>query len=147
MRTITTRFGPVEFQDQTLLTFPAGIIGFPRSTRYIVLDHGRDVPSKWLQSVDEPDLAFVVIDPLLLRPELRIEVALEDIPELAVGDESDLFVFVLLTIPPGDPGGITANLRGPVVVNHRTRLAKQIILEDDLPTRYPIFTSCFSLSR
>ena len=139
MNTVTTRFGPVEFKNEALLTFPAGIIGFPGSTRYVLLDHDRDVPFKWLQSLDESDLAFVIMDPVLFKPDYRVEVAHEDIPELAAKDESDLTLFVLLTIPSADPGVITANLRGPVLVNHRTRLAKQVILEDDLPTRYPLF--------
>ena len=140
MKTTTTRFGPVEFKDEALLTFPAGIIGFPGSTRYVLLDHERDAPFKWLQSLDESDLAFVIVDPMLFKPDYRAEVAHEDIPELAVQDESDLDMFVLLTIPPADPGGVTANLRGPILVNHRTRLATQVILEDDLPIRYPLFS-------
>jgi len=139
MHTLTTRFGSVEFKDEALLTIPAGIIGFPGSTRYVLLDHDREVPVKWLQSLDESELAFVIMDPMLFKPDYRVEVAHEDIPELAARDESDLALFVLLTIPSADPGAITANLRGPVLVNHRTRLAKQVILEDDLPTRYLLF--------
>ncbi|MDE3019861.1 MAG: flagellar assembly protein FliW, partial [Nitrospirota bacterium] len=53
--------------------------------------------------------------------------------------DEELILFVLLTVPPGDPDRITANLRAPVVVHEPTRLAKQIILHDDLPTRYPLF--------
>lgn len=140
MKTATTRFGPVEFKDEALLTFPAGIIGFPGSTRYVLLDHDRDVPFQWLQSLDQSDLAFVIMDPRVFKPDYRVVVAHEDIPELAAQDESDLTLFVLLTIPPADPEGVTANLRGPILVNHRTRLAKQVVLEDDLPTRYPLFS-------
>ena len=146
MKTPTTRFGLLEFEEKDLLTFRTGIIGFPESTRFVLLDQ-EDVAAKWLQSVDDPDLAFLLIDPVLLKPDYRIEVAQEDIPELGAEDESDLVVFVFLTIPSGDPGGITANLRGPVVVNRRNQLAKQIILKDDLPVCYPVFSSCFSLSR
>lgn len=146
MKTTTTRFGAIEFEDKDLLTFPTGIIGFANSTRFVILDQG-DAPFKWLQSVDEPELAFVIMDPVRLKTDYRIEVAVEDIPELDAEDESDLTVFVFLTIPPGDSGGITANLRGPVVLNHRTRRAKQIILADDLPTQYLVFTHLFSLSR
>ena len=52
---------------------------------------------------------------------------------------SDAPVFVIVTVRGPDPGGITANLRGPVVVNERTRFAKQLILSDDLPTRFPVW--------
>src|SRR6185436_8456605 len=102
MKTATTRFGLVDVDDASLLTFPAGIIGFPASTRFVILDQG-NAPCQWLQSVEEPDLAFVIIDPVLLKPDYRIEVPVEDIPELAVENEGDLTVFVFLTIPPGDP--------------------------------------------
>jgi flagellar assembly factor FliW len=140
MKLTTSRFGTVEFQDERVLTFPAGIIGFPRSTRYVILDHHRDVPFKWLQSVDEPALAFVIMDPVLFKPDYCAEVAAEEAAELAAADESDLVMFVILTIPSGDPSRITANLRGPLLVNPRTRCAKQVVLEQELPTRYPVFS-------
>jgi len=139
MKAQTSRFGLIEVQDKALLEFPGGIIGFPESTRYVILDHDRDVPFKWLQSLDEPDVAFVVMDPVLFKPEYRVEIDQKDIPELTALDESDLTMFVILTIPSADPQGITANLRAPVVVNHKTRIAKQVILKDELPTRYPLF--------
>jgi flagellar assembly factor FliW len=61
------------------------------------------------------------------------------VSELQLTDEQELVVFVILTVPSGDPQQMTANLRGPVVVNSRTKEAKQLILRDEHPTRYPIF--------
>jgi flagellar assembly factor FliW len=139
MKASTSRFGTIEFREDVLLTFPSGIIGFPDSTRYVILDHDRDVPFKWLQSVDEPEVAFVVMDPVLFKPDYRVEIPAEDIPELTARDESDLAMFVILTIPSSDPKSLTANLRAPVIVNRNTRAAKQVILTDELPTRYPLF--------
>ena len=139
MKLTTRRFGTLEIPADSVLTVPCGIIGFPRSTRYVILDHDRDAPFKWLQSVDEPDLAFVIMDPVLVKPGYQVEVAEEDIPELGALDAADLVMFVILTIPSGDPSRITANLRGPVIVNYRTRHAKQVVLEQELPTRHPLF--------
>jgi len=139
MNVQTSRFGAIEIRNESLLTFPATIIGFPESTRYVILDHDRDVPFKWLQSVDEPHVAFVIMDPALFKPDYRVEIDQADIPELNPQDESELVLFVILTIPSADPKGITANLRAPVIVNHKTRTAKQIILKDELPTRFPLF--------
>jgi flagellar assembly factor FliW len=139
MKIMTNRFGEIEFKDEVMLTFTSGIIGFPNATRYLVLDHDRDVPFKWLQAVDEGDLAFVIMDPALFKPDYRMTVEPDELVELGVAEGDELITFVILTIPSADPRRITANLQGPVVVNRRTRLAKQIILREELTTRYPVF--------
>ncbi|MEW6542388.1 MAG: flagellar assembly protein FliW [Nitrospirota bacterium] len=139
MKVRTSRFGEIEVREEMLLTFPSGLIGFPRATRYVILDHDREAPFKWLQSVDEGGLAFVIMVPTLFRPDYRAVLAPEDIAELGPVETENLSLFVILTIPPGDPRRITANLQGPVVVNQRSRLAKQVILRDEYPTRYPLF--------
>lgn len=139
MKAKTSRFGTIEIEERALLQFPGGIIGFPDSIRYVILDHDRDVPFKWLQSLDEPEVAFVVMDPVLFKPDYRVEIDHKDIPELTAEDESDLTMCVILTIPSDDPKGITGNLRAPVIVNHKTRIAKQVIIKEELPTRFPLF--------
>ncbi len=122
-----------------MLTFTSGIIGFPSATRYVVLDHDREVPFKWLQSVDQGELAFVIMDPTLFKPDYRVTVEPDELEELGMSEGDELITFVILTIPSSDPHRITANLQGPVVVNRRTRLAKQLILREELTTRYPVF--------
>ncbi|MDE3224722.1 MAG: flagellar assembly protein FliW [Nitrospirota bacterium] len=139
MKISTSRFGEIEFRDEVMLRFPSGIIGFPQSTRYIILDHDREAPFKWLQSADEGGLAFVIMDPRMFKPDYRVMLEPAVLADLGSPADEELILFVLLTVPPGDPDRITANLRAPVVVHEPTRLAKQIILHDDLPTRYPLF--------
>ncbi|WP_447972104.1 flagellar assembly protein FliW [Nitrospira sp. Kam-Ns4a] len=139
MKVTTGRFGEIEVTDEAIIRFPSGIIGFPRSVRYVMLDHDREAPFKWLQSLDEPELAFVVMDPARFKPDYRVEVPLEALAELHPDEGDDLILLVILTIPSADPGRVTANLRGPVVVNPRTRLAKQLVLPEDVPTRHPVF--------
>jgi flagellar assembly factor FliW len=138
MRIQSTRFGDIECPDHKILKIPSGIIGFPASTRYLVLDHDRDVPFKWLQSLDQEELAFVIVDPVWFKPDYQVTIALDEIMELGRVEERDLILFVMLTIPSDDPGRMTANLRGPVVVNAGTRMAKQLILRDEFPTRAPV---------
>jgi flagellar assembly factor FliW len=139
MQITTTRFGEIDVEDDRVLTFPSGIIGFPSAVRYVVLDHDREAPFKWLQSMDEGKLAFVIIDPCLVKSDYRIRLDPQDIEELGPSSEADLTLFVILTIPADRPQRVTANLRGPVVVNRRTRLAKQLVVVEDYPTRYPLF--------
>ena len=134
----STRFGDIECPEEKILKIPSGIIGFPSSTRYLVLDHDRDVPFKWLQSLDQEELAFVIVDPVWFKPDYRVTIALDEIMELGRADERELVLFVILTIPSDDPSRMTANLRGPVIVNAGTRTAKQVILRDEFPTRAPV---------
>ena len=139
IRVTTSRFGDIEVEERILLMMPDGIIGFPHATRYVILDHDRPAPFKWLQAVDDPELAFVIMDPDDLPCDYRILLQPQDLADLDLQTPSDAAVFVIVTVRGPDPGGITANLRGPVVVNERTRFAKQLILSDDLPTRFPVW--------
>ncbi len=135
----SSRFGPFEVKDETVLVFPSGILGFPDWSKYVLLDHDTDAPFKWLQCTEEPTLAFVVLDPAFFKSDYQIQIPLDALIEIQKQDSDELSVVTILTIPSHDPGAITANLRGPLVMNHRTRLCKQLVLSEDLPTRYPLF--------
>jgi|SRR5579885_2302361 flagellar assembly factor FliW len=139
MRVTTDRFGEIEVSEEAVIRFPAGVIGFPRSVRYVLLDHDRHAPFQWMQSLDEPGLAFVVMDPARFKPDYRVEVAPEELAELDPAEGDELVLLVILTVPPADPGRVTANLRGPLVVNARTKLAKQLVLADGVPIRHPLY--------
>lgn len=138
MKVTGTRFGTIEVRDEMVWTFPSGIVGFPEWTRYILLDHDTDAPFKWLQCVEEGNLAFVIMDPTLFKPDYRAEIAEEALVEIKARDAGDLAIMTILTIPSEDPTAITANLRGPLLMNWRTRLCKQLVLDETFPTRYPI---------
>jgi flagellar assembly factor FliW len=139
MRCTSSRFGQFEIDEKSLLTFPSGILGFPDWTRYVILDHDTDAPFKWLHSVEQAELAFVIIDPVLFKPDYRVHIGADALAEIESDDARDLSIAVILTIPSDDPGRITGNLRGPLVMNPRTRRCKQLVLSEDYPTRYPLF--------
>lgn len=135
----SSRFGAFDIDDDSVLTFPSGLLGFPESRRYVMLDHDTKAPFKWLQSLDEPALAFVIIDPELLLADYHIEVSGDALAEVQGSEADELSTAVILTIPSDDPGRMTANLRGPLLMNQRTKLCKQLVLSDDFPTRHPLF--------
>jgi len=87
---------------------------------------------KWLQSVDNPDLAFVVIDPCEVMADYRFEIDDETVRELESSNAEDYIPMVIVNIPREDPIKMTANLRAPVVVNALNRRGRQIVLKDDL---------------
>ncbi len=135
----TSRFGALTVSEDTVVRIPAGMIGFPGATQFVVLDHFRPAPFKWLQSLDQPDLAFAILDPSDLSCDYHITLSEQDAHDLGAQDHDEYAVFVLLTVRSAEPDGTTANLRGPVLVNLRTRNGKQVVLAEDLPTRFPAF--------
>lgn len=146
MKCDSTRFGAFDVKEESILTFPCGLLGFHEYHRYIILDHDTEAPFKWLQSLDEPDLAFVIIDPGLFLADYRIEISREAMSEVRGRERKEMVTAVILTIPSDDPGRVTANLRGPLLMNPQTRLCKQLVLSDEFPTRYPLFPAAAPVS-
>ena len=135
----SSRFGTLDIDEDSILTFPSGLLGFPESHRYVMLDHDTEAPFKWLQSLDDPAVAFVIIDPALLLTDYHIGVSGDVLAEVQGSEADELSTAVILTIPSEDPCSMTANLRGPLLMNRRTKLCKQLVLSDEFPTRHPLF--------
>ena len=136
----TSRFGEIEVSEDTLLTFHAGLVGFPAIQQFVVLDVAEDCHYQWFQAIKEPDLAFVIIDVHLLDPEFCVEVSDEGLAELEITQADPVLIMAVVTIPSGKPEQATANLRAPLVVNLRTRKGKQLILHESIPLRFPLLS-------
>jgi flagellar assembly factor FliW len=141
MNVASTRFGTFDVPRESLLTFPSGLLGFPEWTSYVILDHDTDAPFKWLHCTEEASLAFVVIDPALFNQNFQVMISPEARFEVEGSETDELSFAVILTIPSDDPSAMTANLRGPLLMNLRTRRCKQLVLSEDYPTRYPVFSA------
>lgn len=129
MKVKTSRFGELDVPRDKIIHMPLGILGFQNSFNYFILDHAEDSPFKWLQSADEPDLAFVIIDPYLFKPDYNMEVTVEDLAPIQTTDVEDIVVAVLVSIH-GDPRLMTANLLAPVMVNYKKMLGMQIVMNN-----------------
>ena len=125
----TKHFGEIGVREDQIITFSPGLLGFAEFHRYILIEHGQDSPFLWLQCVDKSDLAFVVIDPLFVLPDYQIGPINGVQKELEAQSLQDLKVLVILTIPPGRPQDMTANLMGPLLINLANRRGKQLVLE------------------
>lgn len=134
MQINTALFGPQEIQDDEIITFPQGLPGFEENTRFKVFHEEGKPTVHWLQSVDDAELCFSVMEPQLLN--VGYEFVLEDDQcQLIELDESDDFAVVVLLYKQGDQGEevpayktIRANLNAPVVINVRSRKAIQVVL-------------------
>lgn len=137
MKIKTTRFGEIEVNDDKVIDFPEGIIGFHSLKRFVLLGKQSRLVM-WLQAVDNPKVAFIVVNPFLFEPEYNPRIAQEDLDFLQVSDSSDLHILAIVVVPE-DPQKMTANLLGPIVVNTKERLGKQVILLDgNYSVKHPI---------
>jgi flagellar assembly factor FliW len=136
----TSRFGTLTVDEQEVLSFPEGMIGFPGLTRFIMFRHKEGSPFLWLQSLEEGDLAFVLMDPLLLIPDYVLNIPPEDRTLLAIeASGNGVQAWAVVTIGRQEPPEITANLLAPLVVNPGARLGKQIVLLDSpYAIRHPV---------
>ncbi len=126
------RFGTVAVPEGSILRFPEGLVGYPDYQRFALLDHNLGSPFRWLLCLDDPDLAFAVIDPA----------------DFFMGFDADMVtgaagaraaVLAIVTIPRGRPNAISANLMAPVIVDLETRTARQVILDETVySTRHPL---------
>ena len=134
----TTRFGAIPVDESCIITFPEGLPGFEGCHRFTLVPHptpegGKDSPFEWLQSLDDGALAFLAMDPRHVFPHYDPHLPAGDLRALEIEklDRDAARVYTLLTVPKGDPCGITANLMAPVVVNCETRRGKQIVASND----------------
>ena len=132
----STRFGKLSVEEERIITFPNGLLGFPDHTQFALIQTGEENYFFWLQSVDEPNLAFVVTDPSTFFKDYNVPVREESWQELQLADEGDLQCFVICN-KVGE--WLTGNLLGPILVNAANRLAQQVVLtEKKWTTRQPL---------
>ncbi len=136
MRLETSRFGPIEVDDGAVITLTQPILGFQEFRRFLLLPGPSDSAVKWFQSVDSGDLAFILMDPRVVVPDYKVTLRRGELAELAVSREDELEVYTLVVVP-HDQDQVRTNLRAPVLINAKHRLAKQTILEgSDYPIQF-----------
>jgi len=139
MRIQTTRFGEIDITPDDTMEFAEGLLGFGHLRRFVLLDDPNDDIFAWLQSCDSPDIAFPVLEPELFSPSYSVELTKTDLEALKLTAMADARLLTIITIPI-DPTQMTANLKAPIVLNPKTRAARQCVLQDNaLPIREPIF--------
>lgn len=141
MKILTKVFGEVTIEDEKIIHFPSGIIGFPDLTEFALIhDEEKGAGSiHWLQSMQEPAFAMPVMDPLLVMPDYNPEVDDELLKKIGELVQDELLVLVTVTVP-SDLTKMTVNLKGPIIINAAEKKACQIIIEGDgYAVKYPIY--------
>lgn len=139
---ITTKvFGEITIDDEKIIHFPNGIIGFPDLTEFALIhdeEKGTDT-IHWMQSLQEPAFAMPVMDPLIVCPDYNPEVDDELLNNIGEIVPEELLVMVTVTVPK-DITRMTVNLKGPIVINAAQRKATQVIVEgDEYQVKFPIY--------
>lgn len=135
----TSRFGDIAVETDKIITMAKPFPGFPDSSRFIIRPHGKESSLLWFQSLDDPDLAFVVIPAAALVPGYSPDLPDTTQLDLQLGDTAPELLLIL-TIPHGEPKKMTANLLGPVVLNPAKRLACQAVLDPSVyELAWPVF--------
>jgi flagellar assembly factor FliW len=129
MKFDTTRFGQIDVKSEDILIFPDGPLGFPDCTRFTFIDEERAAPFRMLQSLDNPALAFVVVDPLMARPDFQFDVTLDDLKLIKADNTDNLLVYSIVTMN-RNIHEVTINLQGPLVINPAQKLGHQFVLID-----------------
>ncbi|HUE96697.1 MAG TPA: flagellar assembly protein FliW [Longimicrobiaceae bacterium] len=129
--------GPLEAQAEELFHFPQGLFGFPDCEQFVLV--GAERPGLyWLQSLDLSALTFLAVDPFLYFDGYSVDLPNFELRELDVAAPDDVLVLAIVTLPPSRSKPPTANLQGPLALNVRSRMAKQIVLQgDEHGTRCP----------
>lgn len=134
----SSRFGPLEVAAETVIKIPQGLIGFSQDQSFIMLEH--KPPFSWLQSIGDPNLAFVVVDGFEFGQQYKLQVPVGD-PVIDLKEDDEYAILVIVTVRP-DPRETTANLKAPIFVNLRNRLGIQLIYDNpSLSTRFPLWSA------
>ena len=137
---IKTRiFGEVTIDDSKMIHFPSGIVGFPDLKDFALIhdaEQGNQAGIRWMQSVQEPEFAMPVVDPLVAKEDYNPVV--DDELLKVIGEGEDILVLVTITVP-SDLTKMSVNLKAPIVINVEERKACQVVLEDDYPVKFYIY--------
>jgi flagellar assembly factor FliW len=136
MQITTSRFGVMDIDPDTIITFTQPIIGFQEFRRFILLPGPKDSGVSWLQSTESEDLAFLLMDPRSVIGDYAVPMGAHELAELAASTVEELEVYTLVVVP-ADHTKIRTNLKAPIVINQKIHLGKQTVLEkSDYPIQY-----------
>lgn len=141
MKAKTRLFGEIDIEDDKIIHLENGMIGFPNMQKFALIfdeEKGDEAKIMWLQSMDEPEMAFPVMRPELVMPEYNPTVNDEVLEPLGTMTDENIFVVVTLTAV-ADVKKNSVNLKAPIIINTETRKGCQIIVEDDYPVKYNIY--------
>lgn len=140
MKITTSRFQELQVESKDIILFQEGLFGFEDLTKFFIVDPNDKTLILWLQSVENPSIAFPVLEPKIFQPHYKIQLLPLELNSLQVKNLQQTKVYVILTIPK-DVTKMTANLKAPLIINNSKNIARQIVLQDNkLHLQYSMYT-------
>ena len=141
MKLDTTRFGEIDIDENLIFDFVEPIVGYDEFRKFVLIEHKPNSIFKWLQSVEEPSLAFPVGLPAVFGLEYEYEIPDEKAEILGLSSAESLISLNIVTIPNNMPEKSTINLLAPIIINAANKKGMQLILQgSDFSVRQPLFT-------
>jgi len=135
----TVRFGKIIISQGEKINFPEGLLGFSQYTDFCLVDPQDDTLILWLQSIQEPSLAFPVLEPKIFYPSYIVRLSALELRQLQLSNINESVVFSVITIP-SDVTQMTANLKAPLAVNLKNQIGRQVVLqENEYSIRFEMF--------
>lgn len=140
MKIQTTRFGEIDIEEGRIFKFALPIIGFNELTDFVIVDINKDNFFKWLQSVEDPALAFPIVSIFSMNIDYSVDIPDNVVETLKIKNVESLLVMNIASIPQNDPQSTTINLLAPIIFNIEEQLAGQVILSGSgYDISFPLF--------
>ena len=138
----TAKFGELNVDKNNIFNFVCPIIGFNDLKQYTIVDYKPDSPFKWLQSMENMELAFPVTLCSFFGIDYKFDIPDEEAEKLGIENADDVFVCNIANIPSSNPQGATINMLAPIVINLQNKKAMQIVLKNtNFEVRHKLFDS------
>ncbi len=129
MEVLTREKGKVDVAAENLLTIPEGLFGFEMYSKYALID-SEYMPFIWLQSCEDSNLAFLIVDPFRICADYEADIDDETLSKIGIEKPEDIIIMAIVTVP-SNGAPITANLQGPLVINKKNQKCMQVVLNDN----------------
>jgi flagellar assembly factor FliW len=110
---------------ENVIQMPDGLLGFEHVKKYVLLAQPQEAPFMWLRMIENANKRFIVVSPFQIVPDYQPDISSEDVRFLGINSPDDALVVNIVTLRPNRPP--TVNLKGPIVINRHTLIAKQVI--------------------
>ena len=128
MKKIASRFGEIEYDENNLLHFPEGLIGLATLHDFVVMPNLKQGPLFWIQSTEDPAMAFVLTDPTNFFLGYTVVPDATDLSLLGITEKDECYCVVIVTVPENQ--NITLNMAAPILYSPKSNRAIQVIVDD-----------------
>ncbi len=130
MKVVTSRFGEIEISEEQVYTLAAPLPGFPNTKQFFFIRNEKITPFEWMQSIEEGEVTFVVVEPRHFFHDYFPQISVSELKDIDL-EKSDDYLLMSIVVLPEDMTKMTANLRGPLVINNKLKRMKQVFIETD----------------